>query len=103
MIGTAVNALAENAEPPAHGRVFPGEARPAPDVREIEDELVDGIALVLERGGYGQSFTGLEERKDNPAPCRGAVFFHQPEASPGVGGRGGNGDGRIVLALIAAA
>ena len=61
MIGPTVNLLTENAEPSAERCIFTGKARAGPNVGQIENEIVDRIAFVLEAGGDRETFAGVKE------------------------------------------
>ena len=87
MIRAAVNPLAKNPEPATERRLFPGKTRAGADVRQIENEIVDWIGFVFERGGDGQTFAGLEKGENNAAPRRRSIFGDQTKLPPGIGGR----------------
>src|SRR5438445_626566 len=97
MIGAPVNALAKNAQASAERRVFAGEARPGADVGKIENEIVDRIGVVFERGCDRQTFAGLEKRKGHSAARGCSVWRHQTKLSPSVSGRVGDDGGEIML------
>src|ERR1700674_95647 len=97
MIPARINALAKNAEASTERRIFAGKTGTGPNVREIENEIVDGIILFFERGRDGQTFASLEKRKDNAASRGRSIFRDQTKLPPGIGGRVGNGRGEIVL------
>ena len=80
MIGAPVNPLAKNPQPPAHRRIFTGKTRTAADVREIENEIVDRITFILERGGNRETFAAMEKGKDNSAARRRSVRSTQDQA-----------------------
>ena len=61
MIGTAVNALAKDAQMPAQRSILAGKARTGTNVGEIKNEIVDRISFVFERGGDGETFAGVEK------------------------------------------
>ena len=75
---------------PPYGDSSPGEARAAAQIREIENQILDRITLLLQRSGHGQPFAMLEVRKDHPAPGGSAICFHESKLPPGMGGRSGD-------------
>ena len=50
IIGPAVNPLTQNAEPSAHRRVLAGEAGTGANIGQIENQFVNRIGFVFERG-----------------------------------------------------
>ena len=87
MIGATVNPLAKNSEPATERRFFAGETRAGPDVRQVENEIVDRVGFVFERGRDGETFAGLEKGENDAAPGRCSVFRDQAKLAPRVGGR----------------
>ena len=103
MIGSTVNPLAKNTEPAAERRILAGETRTRPDVREIENEIVDRISFLFERRRDRETFACLEKRENNAAARGCSVWRHQTKLSPSVGGRVGDCRGEIVLQFRAGA
>ena len=87
MIGALINALTKNPEPAAERRIFAGKSRAGANIGEIENEIVDRVAFVFERGGDGETFARLEKRKRSSASRRRTVRFDQTETAPGISGR----------------
>ena len=77
--------------------------RGGPVRRWVPKGLAHLPAFVFETGGNREPFSGVKEREENPAARRRPVSRHQAELPPGVSGRIRDGDGKIVLELIASA
>ena len=97
MIGALINRLAKGAQSSGQPRIFARETRTGADVGEIENQIAHRITFILQRGGDGESFAGLEKTKNHTAPRRFSIVLNQIELSPGVGGRGDNLDRLIML------
>ena len=62
------------------------KARTPTQVRQIKDEVVDGIAGILEGRCNGKPLAMLEEGEEDPPARGGAVGVSQPQLPPRVGG-----------------
>jgi hypothetical protein len=75
--------VANDAQPPAPAvDVLAGEAEPGIKIREVVDQLVEGIGVVLQCGGNGQAVTLTEEADDLSAKAGDASRIHQAKPPP---------------------
>src|ERR1035441_811905 len=79
----AIFLMANNAQSPAPAvDVLAGEAEPGIKIREVVDQLVEGIGVVLQCGGNGQAVTLAEEADDLSAKAGDASRIHQAKPPP---------------------
>ncbi len=78
MICVSKGSLTHKPQPAGGLIVFFGKARPAPQISEVENQILDRIGWIFERCDDREAFAVLEKRKESSAAGRGPIRMSKP-------------------------